>query len=136
DFVVALERSYIDTLDCPELCGLRGTRDVLESHKAAGHFEPSLWWLVRLDGEPEGAMLYSPGHGEGHIELVYLGISPALRGKRLGKTLRDFGRRVIAERREPSGTCAVDQRNEPAKRLYRKAGFEQFAERVAYIRPV
>lgn len=136
DFIKALDRSYVDTLDCPELCGLRQTRDVLESHKAAGIFEPSLWWIVRHQGEPQGAMLFSPGHGHAHIELVYLGISPALRGKRLGATLLDYGLRALAGRQEPSVTCAVDQRNKPARRLYRKAGFEQFAERAAFIRPV
>lgn len=136
DFIAALDRSYVNTLDCPELCGLRETRDVLESHKAAGVFEPSLWWIVRAEGEPNGAMLFSPGHGGAHIELVYLGLSPALRGKRLGATLLEYGLRVLAGRKEPSITCAVDQRNKPARRLYRKAGFEQFAERAAYIRPV
>jgi len=136
DFVAALEHSYIDTLDCPELCGLRSTRDVLESHKAAGVFEPLLWWLIRHEGAPAGAMLFAPGHGGAHIELVYLGVGPSLRGTGLGARLLDYGLRVIAGRREPAVTCAVDQRNEPAKRLYRKAGFEQFAERAAYIRPV
>jgi ribosomal protein S18 acetylase RimI-like enzyme len=136
EFIKALDRSYVETLDCPELCGLRQTRDVLESHKAAGVFEPSLWWIVRLHGEPQGAMLFSPGHGHAHIELVYLGIAPALRGKRIGATLLDYGLRALAGRKEPSITCAVDQRNKPARRLYRKAGFEQFAERAAFIRPV
>ena len=136
DFVAALEASYVDTLDCPELCGLRRTEDVLESHKAAGVFEPSLWWLIRHEGAPAGAMLFSPGHGAAHVELVYLGLAPSLRGMRIGRVLLDYGLRVVGERKEPAVTCAVDQRNEPARRLYRKAGFVQFAERAAYIRPV
>ncbi|MGP1308742.1 MAG: GNAT family N-acetyltransferase [Phycisphaerales bacterium] len=136
DFALALERSYADTLDCPELCGLRDTHDVLESHKAAGVFDPTLWWLVRVDGEPQGAMLFAPGHGGAHIELVYLGVAPAARGTGLGKTLLAHGLGVLAGRPEPSVTCAVDQRNEPAKRLYGRAGFVEFAERIAYIRPV
>src|SRR5690606_7180872 len=99
-------------------------------------FEPDLWWLVRLHSEPQGAMLFSPGHGGGHVELVYLGLAPPLRGTGLGATLLDFGLRVLAGRPEPLVTCAVDQRNEPARRLYRRAGFEQFAERAAFIRPL
>lgn len=136
DFIAALERSYADTLDCPELCGLRDTSDVLESHKAAGEFHPSLWWLVRDRGEPSGAMLFSPSPQHTHIELVYLGIAPSLRGRGLAKDLLDEGLRALERRPERVVTCAVDQRNEPAKRLYRAAGFEQFSERVAYIRPV
>lgn len=136
DFIAALERSYADTLDCPELCGLRETTDVLESHKAAGEFHPSLWWLVRDRGVPSGAMLFSPSAQHTHIELVYLGIAPSLRGRGLARDLLDEGLRALDRRPERVITCAVDQRNEPAKRLYRGAGFEQFAERVAYIRPV
>ena len=48
--MAALERSYVDTLDCPELCGLREKRDVLDSHRSTGKFDPNLWWLVRLGG--------------------------------------------------------------------------------------
>lgn len=136
DFALALDRSYVDTLDCPELRGLRDTSDVLESHKAAGEFDPKLWWVIRLRGEAQGAMIFAPGHDRGHIELVYLGLAPALRGKKLGALLLDYGLRIVAGRKEPAVTCAVDQRNEPAKRLYRKAGFVQIAERAAFIRPV
>lgn len=136
EFALALDRSYVDTLDCPELRGLRSTRDVLESHKAAGAFEPSLWWIIHHRGEAQGAMIFAPSHDRGHIELVYLGFAPVLRGKKLGATLLEFGLRTVAGRREPAVTCAVDQRNEPAKRLYRRAGFVQIAERAAYIRPV
>lgn len=136
EFMLALDRSYADTLDCPELCGLRETADVLASHKAAGEFHPALWTLVRDRGEPAGAMLFSPHSQHTHIELVYLGIAPSLRGKGLAKLLLEHGLRALQKRPERVVTCAVDQRNEPAKRLYRNAGFEQFAERVAYIRPV
>ena len=40
---LALDRSYVDTMDCPELCGMRATADILASHKATGEFDPSLW---------------------------------------------------------------------------------------------
>lgn len=135
-FIDALEASYADTLDCPELCGLRETTDVLASHKAAGEFHPSLWWLVRDGDAPAGAMLFSPSPQHSHIELVYLGVAPSLRGKGVAGALLESGLRALERRPERVVTCAVDQRNEPARRLYRRAGFEQFAERVAYIRPV
>ena len=35
---------------------------------------------------------------------------------------------------EPEMTCAVDQRNGPAVRMYERAGFTGFATKLAYIR--
>ena len=75
----ALERSYVDTLDCPELCGLRVVDDVLESHRSVGVFDPGMWWLVMAEDEPEGCMLLSACPEQNAVELVYLGISPRLR---------------------------------------------------------
>lgn len=134
--MTAMERSYIDTLDCPELCGLRDTGDVLTSHRATGTFDPMLWWIVEIDGAPEGLMLFNPCPDQASIELVYLGLSPAARGKGLGARLLRMGLGHLAARREPTVTCAVDERNEPALRLYRAHGFSEFAHRTALVRPV
>ncbi|MEC9374566.1 MAG: GNAT family N-acetyltransferase, partial [Planctomycetota bacterium] len=134
ELVEALQRTYIDTLDCPELCGMRDGRDVLESHRASGQFDPNLWWLVRLNGEAHGALLLNPDPTQGHTELVYLGLSPALRGKHLGGRLLRMGLRAIAKRREREVTCAVDERNVAARRLYEKHGFQAFARRIALVR--
>ncbi|HZW11454.1 MAG TPA: hypothetical protein VFF69_16255, partial [Phycisphaerales bacterium] len=53
----ALELSYRDTLDCPELAGLRTLPDIIASHRAVGEYDPSLWWLVERDGGAEGCVL-------------------------------------------------------------------------------
>ncbi len=149
----ALEQSYIETRDCPELCGLRQIGDVLESHRAVGIHDPALWWLVTLHDRPVGCMLFAVCPEHQSVELVYLGLGPEIRGQGLGSALLDFGvRRVHAMAVEPavgalppepghpsvsgSGglTCAVDTRNAAAMRLYRKAGFERFATRVPMVR--
>ncbi len=132
----ALDRTYENTLDCPELCGLRDTRDVLDSHRATGRFDPNLWWIVHRFEQPEGAMLLNPCPEQGTIELVYLGLSPALRRCGLGARLLALGLSRIAGRNERHVTCAVDERNEPARRLYRRAGFSEFAIRIAMVRRI
>lgn len=139
DLLLALERSYIDTLDCPELCALRSTAETLDSHRATGGpgaFDPAYWWLIRLDGQPEGAMLFNVCRSLGHCELVYLGLSPALRGKGLASQLLRHGLTTLARRTGPERlvTCAVDARNNPARRLYGRAGFHEFTTRIAYVR--
>jgi len=134
--ITALRRTYEGTLDCPELCGLRQGEDIVASHRATGRFDPSLWWLVLLEGEPEGALLLNPCPAQGHTELVYMGISPALRGRGLGERLLRHGLAAVKGRRERDVMCAVDERNEPARGLYRRLGFERIAARVALIRPL
>lgn len=131
--VAALDRSYVDTLDCPELCGLRETGDILLSHRATGRWDPALWWVVYLDGSPEGCLLLNRAADRAGAELVYLGLSPALRGQGLGARLLTYG---LARLGRAGGevNCAVDERNEPAIRLYRRMGFAPFARRVALVR--
>jgi len=131
-----LDRSYIDTLDCPGLCRLRSTDDVIASHRATGRHDPGLWWVVRRRGEPAGALLLNPNPDQGHTELVYLGLAPELRGQGLSKRLLAFGLRALKSRKERTVTCAVDARNTPARRLYEEFGFHEFGRRVAYVKPV
>jgi ribosomal protein S18 acetylase RimI-like enzyme len=132
----ALDRSYIDTLDCPALCGLRDTEDILESHRATGIFDASLWWLVSLHGEPHGCMLLSHIPDHSCVELVYLGLSPDLRGRGLGARLLEMGMAASSSRAADHIACAVDLRNTPARRLYERVGFREFGHRAALVKPI
>ncbi|MCB9848942.1 MAG: GNAT family N-acetyltransferase [Phycisphaeraceae bacterium] len=136
DLIVALERSYEKTLDCPELCGLRRTRDVIASHRATGVWDPELWWLLRDQGEPMGAALFNPCPAQRHSELVYLGIAPPVRGRGVASRLLDLALHHTLRKHPDPVTCAVDERNIPAQRLYERAGFACFERRAAYVRPI
>lgn len=152
---LALERTYVDTLDCPELCGLRSVRDVLESHRAVGVHHPAFWWLLFDEHGPQGCALFSVCPEQDSIELVYLGVSPAIRGHGVGRSLFKLGlselyQRAIYRGDEFEGastspttprvaglggvTCAVDTRNQPAVKLYRSLGFQRFATRVPLVK--
>jgi ribosomal protein S18 acetylase RimI-like enzyme len=132
----ALDRTYEQTLDCPELCGLRDTADVLDSHMATGAFDPRLWWLVLRGERPLGCMLLSRCPDQGTVELVYLGLAPELRGKRLAERLLCMGIAEVEMACPSPITCAVDLRNQPALQLYQRLGFREFARRVALVRPI
>ena len=135
--IEALDRSYQDTLDCPELCGLRETADVLESHRATGIFDHNLWWLATLGGRPHGCILLARAPEQRAVELVYLGISTDLRSRGLGSRLLEMAlSRVVGLVDAESIACAVDLRNEPALKLYRRFGFKEFGRRVALVRPL
>lgn len=132
----ALESSYVNTLDCPELCGLRETRDILASHRSTGVFDPELWYIILADGRPRGCMLLSRCPDLRSVELVYLGLAPELRGKGIAARLLAIGSARCVSPAVDELTCAVDQRNQPALALYARAGFKPFGQRVALVKPL
>jgi ribosomal protein S18 acetylase RimI-like enzyme len=130
----ALDASYVDTLDCPGLCGLRDTRDVLEGHLSTGTFVPELWTVVSFRGRPAGVALFSPIPERRVIELIYIGIAPEVRGGGLGRRLMLHAFRQLAGRPERAISLAVDESNVPALGLYDRLRFQRTARRVALIR--
>lgn len=135
--VAALNRTYLDTLDCPDLCGMRTTEDILASHRATGVFDPALWWVIRLHGEPHGCLLLTRCPEQRTLELVYLGVSPDLRGRGLSRGVLAMG--IQAARPSCVGwtvACAVDLRNAPALKVYSRLGFRSFSERLAIVRVI
>lgn len=134
--IEALESTYERTLDCPELCGVRRTRDILDSHRATGVHDPALWFLVMHAGSPRGCMLLSRCPEQGHVELVYLGLAPAVRGLGVGSKLLGMGIDAARGTGLAQMSCAVDARNEPAVRLYTRAGFRATGLRVALVRSI
>jgi len=135
--VRSLEQTYTGTLDCPELCGLRSTRDVLESHKAVGEYNPTLWWIVYHNDQPAGCSLLSINPSLSAAELVYFGLAPSIRGKGLASPLLRLSMQAACRSTRAgvrSVLCAVDLRNTPALRLYKRAGFEQTQIRIPMIK--
>lgn len=135
-FVSALDSTYLETLDCPELCGMRDTRDVLESHRATGKFDPRYWWLLIDEaGVPGACLLLNPCPEQRTIELVYLGLAPATRGRGIGRALITYGLGITcATRNGWDVACAVDDRNAPARNLYESLGFVAFGKRAALVK--
>lgn len=139
ELIETLERSYVGTLDCPSLAGLRRGEDILEGHLHSGTYEPTLWSLLRFrDGRAAGVCLFNSttnaAAGSGSLELVYFGLVPEARGRGLGRLLLQHGLDGLRGRRESTVMLAVDDRNEPAHRIYREAGFRVRFRRIAFIR--
>lgn len=131
-----LDATYRDTLDCPELCGLRETQDIIDSHKAAGVFDP-MRWLIAYEGEKQvGCLLTSLVPETGSAELVYVGLAPEARGRGLGRALLTHAVERLASERVGKFVCAVDRRNTPALRLYGELGMTEFSSRSAWVLPV
>lgn len=131
-----LDQTYLETLDCPELCGLRETTDILASHKSTGLYDPAYWFLVLHAGQAAGCMLLNRCPDQRTVELVYLGLTKPVRGQGLGRALMEHAHRVFPADGFDSICCAVDRRNTPAMSLYHRTGFRPFAQRSAFVRVV
>jgi ribosomal protein S18 acetylase RimI-like enzyme len=136
-FHETLLRSYEDSLDCPELNGVRTLEEILEGHRAQGRYDPSRWWLALEEGEPVGVLLLVELPDWNAWDVAYVGVVPEKRGRGWG---RELMRKALCSACEPAAgrpvqqvTLSVDVRNRPAWGLYRSLGFEPFEMREVYL---
>jgi len=135
-FAAAVLATYVDSLDCPTLNGLRDIDDILAGHKAAGEFDPRLWFLLSdpTTVRPAAVLLLGPTAAAGTMELVYLGVAPSHRGRGLGGLLVRKALAATAESQLAKLSLAVDAQNAPALKLYYRHGLQRFCTKVALMR--
>ena len=134
DFAEALLRSYEDSLDCPLLNGVRPIEDVITGHRATGEFDPADWLLLRHGNDPVGVLLMSRTSTRDGMEIVYLGVAPAARGKGFGDRLMQIATTRVAARKLNRLSLAVDTGNVPALSLYYRHGLTRLTSKVALMR--
>jgi ribosomal protein S18 acetylase RimI-like enzyme len=134
-FRATVRATYEGSLDMPELEGARSLDDALDGHRGNGRFAPELWRLGRVPDHPDEAavlLLSAAAADRDAWEVVYLGLTPAARG-------RGLGARAIAHALElarPHADAlelAVDVRNRPALRLYAAACFVPLDRRAVHL---
>lgn len=133
DFHATLLASYEGTRDCPEVNGVRTLGEILEGHRAQGVYDPGRWWLAREGGRPVGVLLCTVVPELGGWELSYVGVRPEVRRRGLG---RQLVAKALVEARAADAlqlNLTVDARNQPARNLYRRLGFEPFDQRDVYL---
>jgi len=133
EIAALLEATYVDTLDCPGLAGMRRIDDVIDGHFGSGT-RPRHWIVARESGVARGLCLINGPADGGSAELVYLGLAREARGRGIARLLLSHGLRACGESRTSSLTLAVDERNAPARRLYGSLGFRRVSSRVALVR--
>lgn len=133
-FAETIARTYVGSLDCPSLNGRREIDDIVAGHKAAGDFDPRLWFLLEERGNPLGTLLISRSHGNAQAELVYVGLVPEARGRGAGDLLIRWGLAVVGLENRRYFSLAVDASNAPALRLYHRHGFARVGARTALLR--
>jgi GNAT superfamily N-acetyltransferase len=136
-----VEHTYVGTQDCPRLDGVRRIDDVLAGYRAQGRHLPNHWYLVEsLDhngasnGEDVGVLILAEHPGTESWELVYMGVIPQARGRRLGEKIVSFALQTAAQGGAARMVLAVDAANEPAREMYRRSGFFEWDRRIVYAR--
>ena len=132
-FADAILASYIDTLDCPALLGTRAIDDVIAGHMASGEFDPKNWFCLYEGDTPLGVMLLNKITHRSALELVYLGLTPQARGRGLAQQLVQFAMNLTEKTKTAQILLAVDQDNQPARKLYTRMGFARGDKKTAMI---
>jgi ribosomal protein S18 acetylase RimI-like enzyme len=133
-FAQVVRASYEGSQDCPELAGLRPMSAVLAAHRAAGPFDPDMWQLALVNGQPAGCIMTSRVTDTRCVEIVYLGVAPAFRRRGVGRALVQRGIGLAASDGAATLLVAVDERNLAARRLYARFGFRPLLRRCALLR--
>ena len=129
-----LLRTYEESLDCPQLNGLRDADDVLEGYREQGEFSPERWFIVRSNKQDIGTLILTVHSDTGNWELVYMGLIPEQRGQGFGKQVLDFAVWKAGQGGAERLVLAVDQHNQPALDTYQRAGFVAWDHRTVYAR--
>jgi GNAT superfamily N-acetyltransferase len=132
-FGETLLASYEGTLDVPEACAHRTAEDILAGYRT-NQPDPPLWWLARsADGKPVGVVLLTVTDPAGGMDLGYLGVVATARGQGVGRALLRHAIWAASIAGFPDLNLSVDERNEPALRLYRAHSFRTYQWQQVFL---
>ncbi|OWV31664.1 GNAT family N-acetyltransferase [Halomonas campaniensis] len=112
----------------------RPLRDILSIKELlAGFYQqdpqaPQHWYAVGFQNVVVGVLLLAPRPALGRWELMLMGLTPAWRGKGLGRSLLNKALALAQQAGVQEVALGVDDVNLPAKRLYQQAGFVCYAQ--------
>lgn len=126
--------TYEDSLDCPQVNGVRDGADILAAHRATGEFDPGRWMIVRHAGCDIGCLLLADHPDAGQWELVYMGLLPAARRRGWGGAMVRYAQWLTRRAGRSRLAAAVDAENVPAVTAYTSAGFVVWNRRSVFLR--
>lgn len=133
-FARLVEQTYQGSLDCTYLSGVRTGDEAIASHKLSGEFHPDHWTLYSVNGQDAGVLLLNDHPDQDAVEVVYLGVAPAARGRGLGRRMLREGLRDAVGRGRAVTFLAVDCENRFANALYGEFAFAELARRCVMLR--
>jgi ribosomal protein S18 acetylase RimI-like enzyme len=129
-----VEATYVNTLDCPTLNGVRKVEDVLAGYRASGVFDPARWLIVCHGSDDVGCLILTAYPEHGTCELTYMGVVPAARGHAWGVDIARHAQWLTRQAGQPRLVLAVDAANGPALAAYAAIGFKAWDRRSVFLR--
>lgn len=117
-----------DSLDSQPLRDVLSIEELLAGFYQQDPQAPQHWYAVNYQGAVIGVLLLAPPLASGRWELMLMGLIPEWRGQGLGRSLLNKALALAQQAGSQEVILAVDAVNLPAKRLYRQAGFERYAQ--------
>ena len=128
-----LELTYEHSRDCPKLTEIRRPSEVVATHRATGIYNPHWWLMATLDGQPAGLLLLAGVHDRRALEVVYMGVVPALRRRGIAQAIMARAVEICRQHDNADLILAVDRDNRPARRLYGRWSLREVARRRAWF---
>ncbi|MGW4463326.1 GNAT family N-acetyltransferase [Micromonospora sp. NPDC004704] len=139
-FVDLLETLLADTADARltedvRRHSLRRAAELLFEETAELHHEPQ-WWEIGYAADGSPAVVSLPAHNPAFAVIGFVGVAPAHRGKGYSSSVVARGTAILAGNgaTEIRGDC--DVRNVAMFRGFQRAGYDNFANRMEYVRPL
>jgi len=129
-----VEKTYVNTLDFPQLTGLVPADYILRGYQESHIFDPSLWYFVEYQSKIIGALLLTQIEGSEHLELTYLGLTEEFRGQGLSLEIVQFAQYIAKMQNASHLLVAVDSANIPALNTYMRCGFQIHDQKELYVR--
>lgn len=146
-------RTFIDTQDCPRLSDFRTADEIVQGYVQAIHFDRRLTSLMRVGNDWAGCVILTAHPGSsatdstaadgqsssmesGAIELTYMGLVPAYRGKGLAGQVMA---KTICQATTAGASrvvLAVDRNNRPALAIYRRLGWREVIGETVWGRKI
>ncbi len=125
-----IRKTFEGTLDL----AVNSPVDGLSDHMLIKYFSNGIplhhlehWYVAELAGEAMGCLLMQM-HPRETMELVYMGLPPQSRKRGIGSQLVQEARQTALRHDCNMLVTAVDIQNEPAVRLYERAGFQRYSK--------
>jgi ribosomal protein S18 acetylase RimI-like enzyme len=152
-FEELVSETYHDSLDCPHLESHRTTNQILRSYQCVPSFAPDLWFTFhpapsnchpdpgnKTVRDAAGCCVLARHHNSENqelvLELVYMGIVPSQRGRRLGKQMMGHVATICRNQNAVRLVLAVDQANHPALAAYQQLGMQSLFRETIWVRSI
>jgi len=126
-----LEDTYVGSLDCPSLHGVRPIQDIIDGHRMSTPYQPAYWFIGTIDESPACVLLLNPKDGD--LELAYVGVIPSQRGRGIADCCLTKTIQLAQHHDFQRITLVVDKANVNAGELYAKWGFTKTQSRHAFM---